>query len=99
MVKLVYDIAKDMDASGAHPSHEVLVQAMVQVDDRIRMGSRFEPSRCLGALDRGLLLTLLLLAELLDDETELREERMEQVKNLMDMRRTLMQPYWDKSSA
>lgn len=93
MMDLVYDLAKDMDASGAHPSHEVLAQALVQVEDRMRMGSRFEHSRCLGALDRGLLLTLLLVAETLDDETKDREERTERVKALMDTRLTLMQPY------
>lgn len=96
-VDLVHDLAKDMDASGAHPSHEVLAQALVQVEDRVQMGPRFDSSRCLGALDRGLLLTLLLLAEMVQDETTAREQRTKQVEALFNTRQTLMQPHWDRA--
>ncbi len=89
----VYDIAKEMDAFGAHPSQEVLLQTLDQAAEHARVGVRYEQHHCIAALDRGLLLTLALLQELGAEVSIPADEWNGKVDVLWQKRRTAMARY------
>jgi hypothetical protein len=95
MIELVRTVMKETDKWGAHPSQEVLEQIMTQSDTRLILGSKYEPNSCRAALDRGLLMTLLLIEELYQDMTPDGEEDVARRKSLWDERQRLMGSYWD----
>ena len=96
MLQRVYDISRETDALGAHPSQEVLIQNMNQDDDRLVLGSRYERHACVAALERGLLVTLRLLDDMLHDDPAATDERLDQLNTLWYERRTALQTYLDE---
>lgn len=95
-VQLVYDIAKEMDARGAHPSQEVLLQTLDQSGNRAKVGTRYERQHCIAALDRGMLLTMALLGGLSHDVSIPTREWAARIEPLWQERRTAMAPNHDE---
>lgn len=75
-VESVYEIAKEMDNHGAHPSREVLTWTRTSVcsSDIMTIGPTYSRGMCLGAADRGLFMTLALLQEMSDEVSPAEDE-------------------------
>ncbi len=96
MVQLAHDIAKEMDRYGAHPSQETLLSTLDQAGEHAKIGARYDRTHCIAALDRGVLLTLLLLGELGDETSIPALEWKATVEALWKDRGAVMKLYWDE---
>lgn len=87
----VYDIAKEMDGYGAHPSQQTLLQTAVQEGGHLKLGAHYNPDYCITALDRGVAMTLAMLQEMAPQEDTLSQEWLDEVEVLWQRRRSLLE--------
>lgn len=94
MIQLVNDCLSEANEWGAHPSQEILKQVMSQSEDRLIIGTRYEEANALAALDRGSLVSLLIIEDMYQGILDDSDSQMENRRSLWDRRSELMSPYW-----